>query len=221
MCKCPVICQEACDNVACYEATHSMKAEPVTSKDPNSYIQASAETLAETLLSKNSDYAPTGEFSNFEKAAEVASIGVLQVMVAQAAIKMTRIESLMGTQDNPRVVGEPLKDSLLDLAGYAVIAHAYLESVELSPIDQYQEASTALREAMENPEGYRKAAFGRMVEISEDIRNAMEDTEAPKGREGDPGLHGNPHTCNYVEARGGMDKPLGYYICGICGVLHV
>lgn len=99
------------------------------SKDPNSYIQASVETLAETLSSKNHDYAPEGEFSNFEKAAEIAGTNAMIVMTAQAAIKMTRIQSLMdpraGTYEN-----ESLKDSFLDLAGYALIAHAYLSANE-------------------------------------------------------------------------------------------
>ena len=100
----------------------------MASKDSGSYIQASAETLAETLLSKNSDYAPTGEFSNFEKAAEIADITPLKAMTVQAAIKMTRVQSLVESNLNHQ--NESLKDSFLDLAGYAIIAHAYLESGE-------------------------------------------------------------------------------------------
>lgn len=96
-------------------------------RDPNSFIAASAEHLAETLTKKNSDYAPTGEFSNFEKSAEFAGITPLQLMLAQISIKMTRIETLF--EDNGKQANnEPLIDSLLDLAGYSVIAHAYLES---------------------------------------------------------------------------------------------
>lgn len=116
----------------------------MTSKDPNSYIQASAETLAEVLLSKNHDYAPEGEFSNFEKAAEIAGTNAMIVMTAQAAIKMTRIQSLMdpraGTYEN-----ESLKDSFLDLAGYALIAHAYLsasDSVELESVPDFGPVGT-------------------------------------------------------------------------------
>jgi hypothetical protein len=107
----------------------------MTSKDPNSYIQASAETLAEVLSSKNHDYAPTGEFSNFEKAAEIAGIEPIDVMVAQAAIKMTRIQSIMG---KPQAYAESMADSLLDLAGYALIAHAYLSANEpVNPVDPF------------------------------------------------------------------------------------
>jgi len=110
------------------------------SKDPNSYIQASAETLAETLLSKNSDYAPTGEFSNFERAAEFSGARTLGVMLAQIGIKFTRIETLSRDVYNPSPQHESLKDSLLDLAGYAVIAHAYLSANE-EPDHKYVDPS--------------------------------------------------------------------------------
>lgn len=101
----------------------------VSNPDPNSYIQSSAHFLAQTLSSKNEDYAPTGEFSNFEEAASFSGGSAFNVMLAQVAIKYSRIESL-----NSGVIGpanhESLRDSLLDLAGYAIIAHAYLDSVD-------------------------------------------------------------------------------------------
>lgn len=132
ICGCPVSCQPNCPDPECYAYTHSaIKEVPkVTSKDPNSWIQASAETLAETLLSKNSDYAPSGEFSNFERAAEAADVSVLRVMAVQTAIKMTRIQSILSTKSEGPL-NESLKDSFLDLAGYAIIAHAYLSVMEL------------------------------------------------------------------------------------------
>lgn len=91
--------------------------------DPNSWIQASVETLAQTLSSKNNDYAPGGEFSNFEEAADFAHVTDLDVMMSQIGIKITRIKNLAAgvTPQN-----ESMADSLLDLAGYAIIAHAYI-----------------------------------------------------------------------------------------------
>jgi hypothetical protein len=96
--------------------------------DPNSWIQASAKTLAETLSSKNSDYAPGGEFSNFERAARFVGGGMdpLAAMLTQVGIKYTRIESLRNSIDGTNF--ESIADSLLDLAGYAIIAHAYLSA---------------------------------------------------------------------------------------------
>lgn len=115
--------------------------------DPNSYTQASVQTLAETLASKNSDYAPTGEFSNFEKAAEVAGTTVIQLIAGQLAIKMTRIQSLMNSEPS-QVRNESLRDSFLDAAGYATIGNAWLEWVEdTAAMDAYQEASNEISQA--------------------------------------------------------------------------
>lgn len=105
--------------------------------DPNSWIQASAKTLAETLSSKNSDYAPGGEFSTFEEAADFAtSLTAFEVMLSQIGIKVTRIKTLAG---GVMPQNESMADSLLDLAGYAVIAHAYLtannHTIEPEPDD--------------------------------------------------------------------------------------
>ncbi len=100
-------------------------------QDPSvgsSYISDSAAILMDTLIRKNSDYAPTGEFSNFERAAAMANITVLQTMLVQLEIKMTRIDKLTDGLEVPQ--NESLKDSFLDLAGYALIAHAYLASKE-------------------------------------------------------------------------------------------
>lgn len=98
--------------------------------DPNSssYIQDSAHLLVGTLVNKNSDYAPSGEFSNFTKAAEFVGVTEFEAIMIQVGIKLTRINSLM--EPGKVATNEPLKDSLLDLAGYAIIAHAYLEKEE-------------------------------------------------------------------------------------------
>lgn len=95
--------------------------------DPSSYIEASVETLRQTLVGKNQDYTGgRGEFFNFEKAASFAGLDALDVMYAQIGIKVTRLEALMGQEYTNY---ESLPDSLLDLAGYALIAHARLESM--------------------------------------------------------------------------------------------
>lgn len=137
-CSC-FACRSDCLNDACFQVSLNRqltieinREAEMTSKDPNSYIQASAEQLAETLLSKNQDYAPTGEFSNFEKAEELTGVRVMQIINAQIAIKMTRLQSLW-TEHECRSMNEPIMDSYLDLAGYAIIAHAYLESQKDDP----------------------------------------------------------------------------------------
>lgn len=88
-----------------------------------SKIQESVAHLAKVLGSKNEDYtAGAGEFFNFNQAADIAGITPLEVITAQIAIKLTRIQSLKGRSAS----NESLRDSFLDLAGYAVIGHALL-----------------------------------------------------------------------------------------------
>lgn len=91
-----------------------------------SYIQRSAEHLAEVLQGKNRDYtADMGEFYNFERAGKFAGTSPMRAILTQIGIKYTRIDALSNHAGNV-VMNEPLKDSLLDLAGYALIAHAWL-----------------------------------------------------------------------------------------------
>lgn len=97
---------------------------PAVMTPPKSCIQDSAGLLARTLQGKNNDYRVDGEFSNFERAADFASTAPIKVMMTQIAIKYTRIQG--GLRSDESFNYESLKDSLLDLAGYAVIAHAYL-----------------------------------------------------------------------------------------------
>ncbi len=93
-----------------------------------SHIQRSVELLAATLQGKNQDYtAGRDEFYNFEKAADIADSIPLNVMTGQIGIKVTRLESLIRLLRAGQIPSnESLKDTLLDLAGYAIIAHAYL-----------------------------------------------------------------------------------------------
>lgn len=90
-------------------------------------ISAVAAELMDTLIKKNADYAGGQEFFNFEQAAEFAGLDTFYVMLAQIGIKYTRIANLHGG-DMPE--NESLRDSLVDLAGYAVIAAAWLDAVQ-------------------------------------------------------------------------------------------
>lgn len=93
-----------------------------------SKIQSSVELLAYTLTKRNKSY--TGgreEFYNFIRSAEFAGITPLDVMFGQIGIKMTRLEGLISPpgddMDAPAIL-----DTLLDLAGYATLAHAYMSA---------------------------------------------------------------------------------------------
>lgn len=91
------------------------------------WIQKAIEELALTLEGKNEDYRIDGEFSNFEYAAEVAGVPVEYVLLAQIGIKLGRLK---GLGEKKFVNNESVLDSHKDLAGYAVIAYAYLMSKE-------------------------------------------------------------------------------------------
>lgn len=106
-------------------------------------LRALAE-LEIVLSSKNEDYAPTGEFSNFEEAAKQVGkhMEVEDVMLAQIIIKLTRIRRLRESGAAPN--NESLEDSYKDLAGYAVLLYAYrgklpqpghLDTTKLSVLD--------------------------------------------------------------------------------------
>lgn len=89
------------------------------------YIQKAAEELVSTLSRKNKDYAPTDEFSNFRGAAELAGIGTWDAMLVQIGIKYTRLQGLADGLSSPEY--ESVRDTLLDLAGYSIIAAAWLD----------------------------------------------------------------------------------------------
>lgn len=93
-----------------------------------SRIQASVELLAETLQGKNQDYAGMfGEFYNFQRSAEFVNISTDRAIFVEIAKKMTRLENLLKLMERGVLPSnESIKDTLLDLAGYAVIGHAWV-----------------------------------------------------------------------------------------------
>lgn len=97
-----------------------------------SEIQRVAAELAATLKGKNQDYAPTTEFSNFEEAARFAGLLPLDVIMVQIGIKYTRLQGL-STDGTPEY--ESFRDTLVDLAGYAVIGAAYMDALKSAEKD--------------------------------------------------------------------------------------
>jgi len=100
-----------------------------------SWIEAAIEEMSDTLAGKNEDYRIDGEFSNFELAGKVSGVDANVVMLTQIGIKMGR---LMGLKDDPN--NESYKDSVKDLAGYALIMYGYLLSQEASSPESTPEA---------------------------------------------------------------------------------
>lgn len=91
------------------------------------HIQNAVNELATTLARKNSDYAPTDEFSNFRLAAHLAGLKPWDAMLIQIGIKYSRLMNLV-SEGVGHSEYEGVRDTLMDLAGYAVIAAGYQDS---------------------------------------------------------------------------------------------
>ena len=91
------------------------------------WIRTSAEYLRLTLASKNEDYKVDSEFSNFTEAADLPGIDPMDVMLGQLGIKYTRLKGLTRSESANY---ESMEDTLLDLAGYAIITHAYMRMLK-------------------------------------------------------------------------------------------
>lgn len=91
------------------------------------HIQNAVNELATTLARKNSDYAPTDEFSNFTLAAELAGLQAWDAVLIQIGIKYSRLMNLVSDGVSAPEY-ESVRDTLMDLAGYAVIAAGYQDS---------------------------------------------------------------------------------------------
>ena len=99
-----------------------------STSDPSSYIEAALEELKDILATKNQDYRIDEEFSNFTNAAYLADVGVMDVLMVQVGIKLRRLK---GARGKGSLNHESYRDTVRDLAGYAVIMYAYLTSEEL------------------------------------------------------------------------------------------
>ncbi len=90
----------------------------------DSWVHRALRDLDAILSSKNADYRIDGEFSNFTFAADISGTSVEEVMLTQIAIKLGRLKGLPADPNN-----ESRKDTVKDLAGYAVILYGYIKSI--------------------------------------------------------------------------------------------
>lgn len=94
-----------------------------------SHTQRAAKDLVDILGKKNSDYAPSGEFSNFELAGQLAGLTAWDAILIQIGIKYTRLTSLVVEGVNSSNF-EGVRDTLQDLAGYSLIGVGYQDSLQ-------------------------------------------------------------------------------------------
>lgn len=85
--------------------------------------------MADTHSRKNHDYADQNDpLSNFKEVAEATHLTPFQVLHVFIATKCARIRQL--TTKTNLVIGEGIKDSLLDLAVYALLWIIHIEEYE-------------------------------------------------------------------------------------------
>ena len=87
------------------------------------------ESMAETHSRKNHDYADQNDpLSNFKEVAHATNLTPFQVLHVFIATKCASIRQL--TTKTNLVIGESIKDSLLDLAVYALLWIIHIEEHE-------------------------------------------------------------------------------------------
>jgi len=79
----------------------------------------------ETLLKKGNDYADEDRLSNFKRAGSIISISPEQNCLSLIATKVARLGVLLTGNKNPD--NESIRDSILDLANYAILLDALLD----------------------------------------------------------------------------------------------
>jgi len=83
-------------------------------------------TMNDILKRKNADYAgPKGEYNNFEFCEKLGVCTTEEGLVVRISDKMTRICNLL--KADAQVKDESIKDTLLDMANYAMILASYIE----------------------------------------------------------------------------------------------
>ena len=83
-------------------------------------------TMNDILKRKNADYAgPKGEYNNFEYCEKLGICTTEEGLVVRISDKMTRICNLL--KADAQVKDESIKDTLLDMANYAMILASYIE----------------------------------------------------------------------------------------------
>lgn len=81
--------------------------------------------MANTMLAKGDDYANEDRLSNFKLAGNISGIGANLNCLSLIATKVARLGVLLNNQDGPK--HESIRDSVLDLACYAVLLDQLLQ----------------------------------------------------------------------------------------------
>lgn len=92
-------------------------------KEQERHFDELVELMRHTLFSKGDDYANSDRLSNFKDSGNITGTSAKQVALTMIAVKVSRIGNLFKSE---KPMNEPVLDSVLDLANYAVLLHMIL-----------------------------------------------------------------------------------------------
>lgn len=75
--------------------------------------------MAEVMMSKGDDYANTDRLSNFKTAGAIVGVSPEVNCLSLIATKVARLGVLLNSKETPN--NESIRDSVLDLANYAIL----------------------------------------------------------------------------------------------------
>lgn len=100
----------------------------MNAKELLQYFDDATALMRQTMIDKNHDYAGSSDnaFANFE-AVETFQIDALAGLITRMTDKLMRVANFR-MQGTLKVVDEKAEDTLVDLANYAILTAAFLES---------------------------------------------------------------------------------------------
>lgn len=85
----------------------------------NRHFERMINKMAEVMMSKGDDYANTDRLSNFKTAGAIVGVSPEINCLSLIATKVARLGVLLNSKEAPN--NESIRDSVLDLANYAVL----------------------------------------------------------------------------------------------------
>lgn len=107
----------------------------MTRTEQEDAFKAIMEKCGDTLLKKGNDYSTVVDrLSNFKEVAVMENRLPAQVALTMAAVKISRLKSLMNQGRYPEVDNESVEDSWIDLINYAILGYmCHMEHLQYLP----------------------------------------------------------------------------------------
>lgn len=100
----------------------------MTREQQEKHFEGFATSMREVLLKKGNDYANADRLSNFKLAGNIIGLNAEMNCLSMIATKVARLGVLLNSESKPN--NESVRDSVLDLANYAVLLDMILSDKE-------------------------------------------------------------------------------------------